>query len=153
MESAPEPSTSVEDSGSPAVAEGGSGERTAMRDAGSHRGDAEVVGDPMRSRLEGADGVPRARLSAMSDAEVSHGSDCEGWWDACSRGEVTGLDRDLLARVAHPAMSYLAAQSLLVQRAIVPVIMWASGAPAVSIGSNAGIVTAPVTRPDWSIAG
>jgi DNA-binding response OmpR family regulator len=154
METAPGSSPSVGDPGSPAVAESGSEEREALRDAGSPVADAEVAGDATCSRLEGADGVYRARFSALSEIEESrltHG--CEGWRDAFSRGEAGAIDRDLLARVAHPAMSYLVAQRLLLQRAVAPILMWASGAPAISIGSNAGIVAAPVTSPDWSITG
>jgi hypothetical protein len=112
-----------------------------------------VADGAAQPRHEGADGIRRARSSALSDGDDLQSSGCEGRREAVSREETGREDRDLLARIAHPALNYLVAQRLAAARAMVPIMMWASGAPAISIGSNAGDVKAPSTRPGWSLAG
>ncbi len=153
MESAPEVSPRSDTSGPPNVAGSGSGERVVTRDTAFAPQDAAVADGAAQPRHEGADGIRRARSSALSDGDDLQSSGCEGRREAVSREETGREDRDLLARIAHPALNYLVAQRLAAARAMVPIMMWASGAPAISIGSNAGDVKAPSTRPGWSLAG
>lgn len=154
MESAPEVSPRSDTSGPPNVAGSGSGERVVTRDTAFAQQDAAVADGAAQPRYEGADGIRRARSSALSDHDDQlHGSGCEGRQEAISREEGGREDRDLLARIAHPALNYLVAQRLAAARAMVPIIMWASGAPTISIGSNAGDVTVPSSGPGWSVAG
>jgi CheY-like chemotaxis protein len=142
--------------GPPYVAESGSDEQAVPRDAGSALPDIASAGDASHPQPEGFDAVDRARSSAQSNSVGVHDSRCEGSCDATPRGEVGRLDSDLLARASHPsspASDYVMVRRVLAQRLIQPVIMWASGAPAISIGSCVGRVTAVRTRPDWSVAG
>lgn len=152
MESAPEASPRNDASGPLHVAGSGSDERVVARDIALAQVDAAVAEGAAQPRHEGTDDDRRTRFTALSPAGDLEGSGCEGWRDAFLREEAGSGDRDLLARAAHPALSYLMDHGLVVQRAVEPVIMWASGAPAVSIGSNAGRVSAPLTRPGWSLA-
>jgi len=137
----------------PSVAESGSDERAVTRDTVSARLDSAVAEDAAHPRPEGTDGLRRTRSSALSVPGGVHDSGCEETCDAAPRGEVGWLDPDLLARASHPAFQHLISQRLLAQKLIEPVIMWASGAPAVSIGSCVGRVTAGRTTPDWIVAG
>jgi len=153
---APVQEVSREIPGPQCVAESGSDERAVPRDAFSALLDSAAAGDAAHPRPEGTDGFRRARSSAPFVPGGVHDSGCEGLCDAIPRGEAGRLDSDLLARASHPsnpASEYLVAQRLLAQRVIQPVLMWASGAPAVSIGSCVGRVTATRTRPDWLVAG
>ena len=137
------------------IAGSGSDERAVARDTTLAHLDAATADGAPQPRHEGIDGDRRARFSARSDdpedLEDLEGSGREGRRSAFSREERGGEDRDLLARVTHPAISYLVAQAIAAQRVSEPVIMWASGAPSVSIGSGAGRVTAPLTRPGWAL--
>jgi CheY-like chemotaxis protein len=151
MESVPEASPRSDASGPPNVAGSGSDEQAVTRDTAFARLDAAVADGAAQPRHEGTDDDRRARFSAQSDPEGPDDSGCDGWRNAFPRGEAGCDDNDLLARVAHPALSYLIAQRLAAQRAVEPVLMWASGAPAISIGSSAGHVTAQLTRPGWSL--
>ena len=153
MESAPEASPRSDASGPQNVAGSGSDERAATRDAAFARLDAAVADGAAQPRHESADGDSPGQLSAQSDPEDHNDPGCDGWRNAFPRGEAGCDDSDLLARVAHPALSYLIAQRLAAQRPVEPVLMWASGAPAISIGSRAGRVTAQLTRPGWSFSG
>jgi CheY-like chemotaxis protein len=152
MESAPEASPRSGASGPPNVAEGGSDERAVPRDTAFAQLDVAVADGVAQPRHEGTADDCRTRFSAQFDPQDREGAGCDGWRDASQREEAGRADRDLLARVAHPALSYLIAQRIAAQRAVEPVLMWASGAPAVSIGSHAGRVTSPRTRPGWSLA-
>jgi DNA-binding response OmpR family regulator len=156
-EPAPEASPRSDASSAPDVAGSGSGERAVARDTTLAHLDATADG-AAQPRHEGIDGDRRARFTAFSDdkgpSEVRgalDGAGSEGRGNAFPREEGGGEDSDLLARVTHPAISYLVAQALAAHRVNEPVIMWASGAPSVSIGSHAGRVTAPLTRPGWAL--
>jgi CheY-like chemotaxis protein len=145
--SVPEVAPRSDAPGPPNVAESGSSERAVPRDTAPAPQDAEAAEGAARPRLEGVDGIRRTRSSAVSEEEGSPNSGCEVRQDVFPREEAGHLDRDLLARVAHPAFSRLIAQSIAAELAMDRVLIWAYGAPAVSIGSRAGRVMAPSTRP------
>jgi DNA-binding response OmpR family regulator len=157
VSSFPEASPAGGGSGRSNLAESGFDGRAVPRDTASALPDFAEAGDADHPQPEGPDGVGRTRSSAFSDPTGVHCSGCEGTCDAIPRGEV-GTQLDLLARASHPALTThpafeLMAQRLLAQRVITPVIMWASGGPAVSIGSGAGTVLTARTRPDRLIPG
>jgi len=148
MESAPEVSPRSNASGPPSVAGSGSDKRAVTRDTVLAQLDAAAADGAAQPRHQGTDDDCRARFSARSDPEDRDGPGCDGWRDAFPCGEDGCYYRDLLARVAHPAFSSFIASRLALPP-VEPMVMWASGAPAISIGSNAGQVTARLTRPGW----
>jgi CheY-like chemotaxis protein len=153
-EAAPEASPRSDASGTPDVAGSGSVERAVARDTTLAHLDAATADGAAQPRHDGTGGDRRARFTALSDDRDDLDDLDEpgpaGRRRAMSRDEG-GEDRDLLGRVTHPAISYLVAQALAAQRVGQPVIVWASAAPSISIGSKAGSVTAPLTRPGWAV--
>jgi CheY-like chemotaxis protein len=146
-------SSGTDASGGAKIAGSGPEERAVMRDSAFAQLDVAVADGAAQPRREGTEDDLRARFSALSPDGELDDPGCEGWRDATLRGEVGQQDRDLLAQVAHPALSYLVAQRLAALRRLEPIFIWASGAPVVSIGSNAARVMAPITRPGWSLGG
>jgi CheY-like chemotaxis protein len=142
-ETAPEASPRRDASGTPDVAGSGSVERAVARDTTLAHLDAATADGAAQPRH---DGDRRTRFTALSDDP----DDLDGPGREGRRTAEGGEDHDLLGRVTHPAISYLVAQALAAHRVGKPVIMWASGAPSISIDSNAGRVTVPLTRPGWA---
>jgi hypothetical protein len=85
-------------------------------------------------------------------------SGCEGLSEANPREEADRHQRYLLARASHPAISYLLARRLVAQRLVAqrsvaqPILVWASGAPMVSISSRVSTVTDGRSGPDWLLS-
>ncbi len=139
---------------------------TRSRAAGVRAGSPPARGTPEAGPVESApEASPRSDASGSPDrceggpaspGGPAQASGCERWRDASPREDGSAI----LARAAHPAPGRLLGHGLVNRRPVgqMPagreaggaVLVWASAAPAVSIGSRAGRVSAPRTRPGWS---
>jgi DNA-binding response OmpR family regulator len=157
-EPAPEVSPSGEASGPRNVAESGSEARATAREAARAWLGFEVAEDALHPWREDTEDARRTRFSALPEGPLVPESGCEGLSEANPREEADRHQRYLLARASHPAISYLLARRLVAQRLVAqrsvaqPILVWASGAPMVSISSRVSTVTDGRSGPDWLLS-